>query len=105
MIGNFEDKGIFTIKQNSQESIMHYVKSNGKYYSLTLSGNDKIDNFEIDPSIKLVFMKNKNESINANIKIIKDYKTTEDLYNRMKEIKFCYFKEYSKELVVLEVTK
>lgn len=102
MIGDIEDKGIITIVQDELKSVMHYAESDSRLYSLTLKDTEKVKKLESDRNVKVTFAKDK-KTIDAVAEIIDDRSIVRDFYDRMNELKFNYFKEYSEELVIIEM--
>lgn len=103
MIGKFEDKGIYKIDQEGLTASMHYIYADGKYYSLTLGGSEKVQRLNNNENLKVIFTSKSNETKNATALIIDNKEIVRNFFDRMFAINFCHFKEFHDDLVIMQI--
>lgn len=103
MIGEIEEKGIMTIIQGDLESMMHYAKSDSKIYSLTKKDTEKVKKVLVENSAKVKFAKGNKDIVKGTITLIDDKEIVIDFFKRMSDLNCNYFKEYTEDLLILEI--
>ncbi len=100
---DIKDKGYVKLMLDGKASTLHYIKDEKKVYSLTLNGSKKVAKINENSSAKLLFSKNIDEAVESKVNIISDKEKVKSLFDKLLDMNFTHYKEYSDDLVILEM--
>lgn len=98
-----ENKGIYKLIQNGEDAMMHFIFFGGKYYSLTLGSSEKAESYKKSNKIDVEFVKGGEGFKTGTVSIIDREDFVRDLFDKMTELKFNWFKEFNSDIVALEI--
>lgn len=96
------EKGFLKIKVNEHERTMHYIIDEGKIKTISTKDSGLIKDAElgqiyVNPSLK------GGTYVQAKLNVIYDLAQVKTLFDRMLVLKHTWFKEFSDQLVIIEV--
>ncbi|MBN2617651.1 MAG: hypothetical protein JXR64_04990 [Spirochaetales bacterium] len=101
MFDSIEANEVIKINQDGLEAMMHGLKSNGFFYTLTLKDSSKVE--RLKDTNKLKFSFKNSDLITGEAEIIENKDLVKELFNKMLELNFTHFKIFNDNLVIFKI--
>ncbi|QEN03174.1 hypothetical protein EW093_00135 [Thiospirochaeta perfilievii] len=103
-MSEIKEQGFVKLLLDGSVATLHYLKAGDKILSLTQQGSKKVDLLKKDNSAKLVVNNDSTNIIDSKITINENKDDVKKLFDELLGLNFTHYKEYSDDLVILEMS-